>query len=583
MAASIAAMSMVAVLPSATSLSPLGPHWVELPASSVTGFFEGISCTTATDCTAVGGDGDGQPFFATEVGGTWGPGRELGGGGVLDAVSCPTGSSCTAVGGVAGALYATETDGVWTPGPAVPQGVDYSWSSLGDVSCTAATTCAASGSQSEDIHTFPLEESESSGTWSDGDFGWPTFGWLQGISCASAGNCIAVGNDGNGEGYAGEPTYVTESGGTWGNGTEVSVGTNGGLFHAISCPSANDCVAVGNDWQGDAFYVADVGGTWGTPQIFTAPSGVEYVPWSVSCADATDCAIAGTEFFNGTNEPIAVLESSGVWGSVAALSVPGGEGTLRGVSCAVATSCTAVGEDANDQPVEIQESNGTWGSGAEVAVSHLVPTSPTSVAVDAGDGTATISWAASASPEADGPITYTATASPGSRSCESSTTTCTISGLSNGSRYAVDVTASNSVGESVATSAVLPFIPGVAVRVTMHVAKPSVTYGNEATEVLSVVVRARSGTMQPGGRVEILSGTDVLCTMGLRAGVSSVRAHTSQPQRGHVSPRRHVPRQLDVRNHDGDRHDHGAGRHQHDAAPTELGRGGGELGDKRDL
>ncbi len=36
------------------------------------GYLEGVSCTSATDCTAVGFDRNGEPIYATESGGTWG-------------------------------------------------------------------------------------------------------------------------------------------------------------------------------------------------------------------------------------------------------------------------------------------------------------------------------------------------------------------------------------------------------------------------------------------------------------------------------------------------------------------------------
>src|SRR5271170_7745828 len=41
------------------------------------GYLYGVSCTDATDCTAVGYDYSGQPIYAIETGGVWGPGTQF--------------------------------------------------------------------------------------------------------------------------------------------------------------------------------------------------------------------------------------------------------------------------------------------------------------------------------------------------------------------------------------------------------------------------------------------------------------------------------------------------------------------------
>jgi hypothetical protein len=109
-------------------------------------FAEGVSCTDANDCTAVGdavvGDNSVGPFYVTETAGTWGqftviPG--LGGGGQFRAVSCTDATDCTAVGG-GGQFFATETDGTW--GPLTGSGGDNTFEG---VSCTDASHCTAVG------------------------------------------------------------------------------------------------------------------------------------------------------------------------------------------------------------------------------------------------------------------------------------------------------------------------------------------------------------------------------------------------------------------------------------------------------
>ncbi|CAB4823275.1 unannotated protein [freshwater metagenome] len=98
-------------------------------------------------------------------------------------------------------------------------------------------------------------------------------------------------------------------------------------------------------------------------------------------------------------------------------------------------------------------------------VSRIIfpPQPPSNVTATPGDAKSTISWAAPTN-TGGSPITgYTATASPGGKSCTTTTaTSCTISGLANGTTYDVSVTASNAVGTSEpSVVAVTPAVPVV--------------------------------------------------------------------------------------------------------------------------
>lgn len=88
----------------------------------------------------------------------------------------------------------------------------------------------------------------------------------------------------------------------------------------------------------------------------------------------------------------------------------------------------------------------------EVVVAATKPSAPTSVTGTSADSAASVSWTAATSGGA--PVTkYTVTASPGGGTCETATTSCSISGLTNNTAYTFSVTATNAIGTSTSSSA----------------------------------------------------------------------------------------------------------------------------------
>jgi outer membrane protein OmpA-like peptidoglycan-associated protein len=89
----------------------------------------------------------------------------------------------------------------------------------------------------------------------------------------------------------------------------------------------------------------------------------------------------------------------------------------------------------------------------EIVVANIKPGSPTGVAGVAGDARATVSWTAPASDGGAAITGYTVTANAGGGTCTTSTTSCVVTGLTNGTAYTFTVTATNAVGTSSASSA----------------------------------------------------------------------------------------------------------------------------------
>src|SRR5205085_6397070 len=109
---------------------------------------------------------------------------------------------------------------------------------------------------------------------------------LQSVSCASAGECSAVGyyfdSSGNQQGV-----LLSESGGTWGAGVKPTLPADAGsnpnpALQSVSCASAGECrdresdVEGSGDQQGG--WLSESGGTWGAGVKATRPGDADSNP-----------------------------------------------------------------------------------------------------------------------------------------------------------------------------------------------------------------------------------------------------------------------------------------------------------------
>ncbi|CAN2193655.1 Fibronectin type III [Candidatus Nanopelagicaceae bacterium] len=95
----------------------------------------------------------------------------------------------------------------------------------------------------------------------------------------------------------------------------------------------------------------------------------------------------------------------------------------------------------------------------EVVIVLTKPDAPTGVsATSGGNATSTVSWTVPTSDGGSAITEYTATSS-GGQSCVSTTTSCSVSGLTNGTAYTFTVTATNAIGISDSSTASSPITP----------------------------------------------------------------------------------------------------------------------------
>lgn len=325
----------------------------------------GVSCATADFCAAVGfaehGGGPTVPFIESWNGHTWSlravPVPADAAYGELRAVSCVSPSACLAVGTYGNASgtslpISEHWNGVaWTLlSTAAPAGA--TGSELLGVSCASATDCDAVGGTTDSAGNQGALAEHWNGTgWTLSTVPTPTGGssaGLNGISCAAAQACIAVGS------------YVTSAqtrsvlaetwdGTRWRAQDAPNPAGQGLTLASVSCVAADSCTAVGGyyDTAGAGVSLAEAwnGKAWSI-QSSASPAGVSELALNgVSCTSADACTAVG---YYETNDFVPTIAFAEAWnGSTWALQntpIPAGGNTslLNAVSC-IPSSCTAAG------------------------------------------------------------------------------------------------------------------------------------------------------------------------------------------------------------------------------------------------
>ncbi|HEU5142158.1 MAG TPA: hypothetical protein VFU04_03265 [Solirubrobacterales bacterium] len=234
------------------------------PAGASTFGLEGVSCTAANACTAVGWyvkEGTRRPLVERWNGSSWSvqetpsPGT---GNADLRGVSCASATFCMAVGLIGSQSFAMTWNGVsWSlSNVAVPAGA--SSSALTEVSCTSTTSCHTVGSYKESSgYRKTLAETWNGSTWSVVSTPNPSGAKganLLGISCSAANACIASGYYNtvlteNSELLVAERKTLAQvwDGSKWA--IQSSPNPSGraiSALNAVSCVSAASCHAVGS-------------------------------------------------------------------------------------------------------------------------------------------------------------------------------------------------------------------------------------------------------------------------------------------------------------------------------------------------
>jgi hypothetical protein len=422
-AAAVATVLLLALaLGSADALASGNLNWgagveVALPANAAADplvTLTDLACPSVGECTAVGsytdGSGDEQGLLLSETSGVWRTAVEAAlpvGAAAnpkvsIDSVSCASPGNCAAVGyyadgsGIRRGLLLTETSGAWATGAsaALPaNAATHSEVKLSDVSCPSIGECTAIGAYTDSSGARQgLLLAESSGTWATGveavlpgnaSASEPGV-LLNGLACASAGNCVAVGQYDTSSTQA---VILTETAGSWDAGVEVALPANAGrnaYLRSVSCPSIGECTAVGE--YEDSFgrlqglLLTETAGTWTTGAEATRPANAllesDVHIDDVSCPAAGYCTAFGNYWDSITDQQgLLLTDTSGRWATGVEAAHPA-DSKYDGNEEAPSLSCPAVGDCAiaagylntsSFYSLLLTESAEAWGSSVEVS------------------------------------------------------------------------------------------------------------------------------------------------------------------------------------------------------------------------
>jgi hypothetical protein len=406
-----------------------------------------LACPSQGYCVATGiyepSSGGYFPTVASESDGTWAPagGISLPSNAITAAseqnasffgVGCASVGNCVAVGSyveettfAGDAMLATESGGSWGPAVEVaPPTVASSneFARLSAVTCTGAGDCVAVGEYTDPSDEYQaMTVTESDGTWGTATEITPPTGApadanpaLGSVSCTSAGNCVAAGAYNSGSGT--QPMIVTESDGTWGQATEITVPSDAstslpiGELTGVSCPSQGNCVAAGYYYNSDSLdapmEATESDGTWGQASVIEPPSNYQTADsaglalYALSCSSEGNCVATG-HYYDTSDEfqAMTATESDGTWGQAVEFDdLPSGALTgevddtsqyavLDSVVCASNSACTAVGSYVDDNAKTQAMMVSTQASGTTTAPAITSPSSTTFTAGTAGSFT----------------------------------------------------------------------------------------------------------------------------------------------------------------------------------------------------
>lgn len=294
----------------------------------------------------------------------------------------------------AGALSLTRATALSLPSPNTGLNQGY----LPFQSCSSVGNCAVTGIYlGAHAYATGVIEYQVKGVWQKPISVTPPNGYsalkgvtMEGISCASDGNCVVLGQYANATNQL--PFTVTEHNGVWQKGSELALPAGAmrtGEFatpRSITCVSIGNCTVVGTyttsnpTFATQGFMKSEINRVWRPAVKLSLPAATNTNPFvslsQIACWAPTSCLAVGSYLdANNVTHAIVVPEVSGAWKRAAIMALPGNASAFAGaqfneVACATDGSCLAAGTyntiTGAVQPLVALSVAGVWDRAVEV-------------------------------------------------------------------------------------------------------------------------------------------------------------------------------------------------------------------------
>jgi hypothetical protein len=297
--------------------------------------------------------------------------------GGLRAVACPAPADCVTDKYVSkSGQYFESWDGTSWRSTLAPAATDGATPLPLSVSCSSPGRCVGVGFYEPGVHSkadpfiSPLAGDLVSGQWTfdtvpvqpstvtsptacsaDGQCSELGGAGLLSVSCAPDGPCIAVGSDMTAKGQG--PLAEEWNGSTW---SLLDARTPAGFsvvqLNAVSCSSADACLAVGSAYAAGGF--RSFAELWNGARWSVVAAPLPMTISAIGCVSASECVAVGST--SGRRVPAAQAWNGASW-LVGLVPLPpharNDTGTLSSLSCLSFTACIAVGVEGPEGLAEM--------------------------------------------------------------------------------------------------------------------------------------------------------------------------------------------------------------------------------------
>jgi hypothetical protein len=309
----------------------------------------GLSCTSSTNCWAVGDynldNSTGSKTLIEQWNGkSWNtvssPNQSGDSGDQLNSVYCVKSSDCWAVGGGEG--FGTSMLIEQWNGSSWQLETSSSVTGVGDllsVTCTSSSNCWAVGdsNQSQNSNNSLVEHWNGS-AWTATSTPDSTQGYLDSVTCTSSSNCFTVGDINNNDGS--NSLAEQWNGSTWSRTTTPNPNGYENSFSDVECESSSNCMAIG---------------------LSNSTTATNFIVTSWNGTSSSNCWIVGNQSttLSGPTTLIGLHWNGSTWAVSNSLTTPSAPTPVAGaqdgpsppafsaISCTEANYCMAVGSYTN--------------------------------------------------------------------------------------------------------------------------------------------------------------------------------------------------------------------------------------------